>query len=76
VGRLTAKGLFFESGMARGAAIAVGVLSVSFVNSLLLAPDRYPQLKVQLAAIHRRIREHAKAVIRYVSLPASADYRQ
>jgi uncharacterized membrane protein YccC len=54
----------FESGMARGAAIAVGVLSVTFVNNLLLAPDRYPQLKVQLAAIHRRIREHAKAVIR------------
>ena len=54
----------FESGMARGAAIAVGVLSVTFVNNLLLAPDRYPQLKVQLAAIHRRIREHVKAVIR------------
>jgi uncharacterized membrane protein YccC len=54
----------FESGMSRGAAIAVGVLSVTFVNSLLLAPDRYPQLKVQLAAIHRRIREYAKAVIR------------
>jgi uncharacterized membrane protein YccC len=54
----------FESGMSRGAAIAVGVLSVTFVNSLLLAPDRYPRLMVQLAAIHRRIREYAKAVIR------------
>src|SRR5215470_14252311 len=54
----------FESGMARGAAIAVGVLSVTFVNNLLLAPNRYPQLKVQLAAIHRKIREYAKAVIR------------
>ncbi|HUN60193.1 MAG TPA: FUSC family protein [Candidatus Binataceae bacterium] len=54
----------FESGMARGAAIAVGVLSITFVNNLLFAPDRYPQLRVQLAAIHRRIREYAKAVIR------------
>ena len=54
----------FESSMARGAAIAVGVLSITFVNNLLFAPDRYPQLKVQLAAIHRRIREYAKAVIR------------
>src|SRR5215470_3586979 len=54
----------FESGMSRGAAIAVGVLSVTFVNSLLLAPDRYPRLMVQLAAMHRRIREYAKAVIR------------
>src|SRR6516162_9598046 len=62
----------FESGMSRGAAIAVGVLSVTFVNSLLLAPDRYPQLKVQLAAIHRRIREYAKAVIRDEGTDASA----
>src|SRR5262249_30306187 len=62
----------FESGMARGAAIAVGVLSLVLVNSLLLAPDRYPQLKVQLAAIHRRIREYAKAVIRDEGSDATA----
>ena len=29
----------FESGVARGAAIAVGVLAVTFVNDLLAAPD-------------------------------------
>src|SRR5215813_9484611 len=33
----------FESGMARGAAIAVGILSVTVVNDVLLAPDRHPQ---------------------------------
>src|SRR5262249_21607487 len=54
----------FESGFSRGAAIAVGVLSITLVNNLLLAPDRYPRLMVQLAAMHRRIREYAKAVIR------------
>src|SRR6516165_5934724 len=54
----------FESGMSRGAAIAVGVLSITLVNNLLLAPDRYPRLMIQLAAMHRRIREYAKAVIR------------
>src|SRR5215470_5276894 len=48
----------FESGMSRGAAIAVGVLSITLVNNLL-APDRYPRLMVQLAAMHRRIREYA-----------------
>jgi uncharacterized membrane protein YccC len=53
-----------KSGMARGAAIAVGVLSVTLVNDLLLAPDNYPRLAAQLAAIHRRIRDYAKAVIR------------
>jgi uncharacterized membrane protein YccC len=52
----------FESGFARGAGIAVGVLSITIVNNLLLAPDRYPRLLVQLAAMHRRIREYAKAV--------------
>src|SRR6516162_11200612 len=54
----------FESGVSRGAAIAVGVLSITLVNNLLLAPDRYPRLLVQLAAMHRRIREYAKVVIR------------
>ena len=54
----------FESGVSRGAAIAVGVLSITLVNNLLLAPDRYPRLMAQLAAMHRRIREYAKAVIR------------
>src|SRR6516165_6465349 len=54
----------FESGMARGAAIVVGVLSVTLVNDVLLAPDSYPRLAAQLAAIHRRIRDYAKAVIR------------
>ena len=54
----------FESGMSRGAAIAVGILSVTVVNDLLLAPDRHPRLLAQLAGIHRRIRDYAKAVIR------------
>jgi uncharacterized membrane protein YccC len=54
----------FESGFSRGAGIAVGILSMTIVNNLLLAPDRYPRLLVQLAAMHRRIRQYAKAVIR------------
>ncbi|MGY3578826.1 FUSC family protein [Bradyrhizobium sp. USDA 4504] len=54
----------FESGMARGAAIAVGVLSIAVVNTLAFAPDRHPQLVAQLAAIHRRIRDYAMAAFR------------
>jgi uncharacterized membrane protein YccC len=54
----------FESGMARGAAIAVGVLSITLVNDLLLAPDRHPQLAAQLAALHRRVRDYAKTTVR------------
>ena len=38
----------FESAMARGAAIAVGVLAVTVVNDLLATPDYHPQLTAQL----------------------------
>ena len=54
----------FESGMARGAAIAVGILSMAIVNALMFAPDRQPLLVAQLAAIHRRVREYATAAFR------------
>jgi uncharacterized membrane protein YccC len=54
----------FEFGMARGAAIAVGVLSMAVVNSLMSAPDRQPRLLAQLTAIHRRVREYARTSFR------------
>jgi uncharacterized membrane protein YccC len=54
----------FESGMARGAAIAVGVLSMAVINTLMYTPDRHPRLMVQLAAIRRRVRDYASAAFR------------
>jgi uncharacterized membrane protein YccC len=33
----------FETGMARGAAIAVGIAAVALVNDLLAAPDTFPR---------------------------------
>ena len=54
----------FESGMARGAAIAVGILSMAVINTLMYAPDRHPRLIVQLAVIRRRVREYASAAFR------------
>jgi uncharacterized membrane protein YccC len=54
----------FEFGMARGAAIAVGVLSMAVVNSLMFAPDRQPRLLARLAALHRRVREYANTACR------------
>jgi uncharacterized membrane protein YccC len=54
----------FESGMARGAAIVVGILSIAAVNALIFAPDRQPQLVAQLAALHRRIRQYAGPALR------------
>src|SRR5262245_56452471 len=54
----------FESGMARGAAIAIGILSMAVINTLMYTPDRHPRLMVQLAAIRRRVREYASAAFR------------
>jgi len=54
----------FESGMGRGAAIAVGILSMAVINTLMDAPDRHPRLVAQLAAIRRRVREYASAAFR------------
>src|SRR4030095_10565325 len=51
----------FESGMARGAAITVGILSIAVVNTLIFPSDRQPGMFAQLAAIHRRVREYASA---------------
>jgi uncharacterized membrane protein YccC len=53
----------FESGMARGAAILIGIVSVAVVNDLLSAPERRTTLVVQLADIRRRVGNYAKAAI-------------
>src|SRR5262249_51519472 len=54
----------FESGVARGAAIVVGILSIAVINTLMFAPDRQSGLVAQLSAIHRRVRAYASAVFR------------
>jgi uncharacterized membrane protein YccC len=53
----------FESGMARGAAIAVGIAAIAVVNDMLAAPDSHPQLAARLTALHRRVRDYARAVL-------------
>ncbi len=54
----------FDFGVQRGAAVALEIAAIAVVNDLLVAPDRHLELAAQLAAIHRRVREQAKAVIR------------
>jgi Fusaric acid resistance protein family len=51
----------FETGMARGAAIAVGIAAVALVNDLLAAPDSFPRLASQLSALRRRVRDYARS---------------
>ncbi|MET4444621.1 putative membrane protein YccC [Bradyrhizobium sp. GM2.2] len=54
----------FESGIARGAAITVGILSIAVVNTLIFPFDRKQGMLAQLTAIHRRVREYASAAFR------------
>ena len=54
----------FQSGMERGAAIAVGIAAIALVNDLLAAPDNHPQLASRLAALHLRIGDYANALLR------------
>lgn len=51
----------FEAGVARGAAIAVGIAAIALVNDLLAAPDNFPHLASKLAVLHRRVRDYAKS---------------
>jgi uncharacterized membrane protein YccC len=56
-------GHVFESGMVRGAAIIIGIVSTMIVNDLLSAPERHTTLAAQLADIRRRIANYAKTAI-------------
>jgi uncharacterized membrane protein YccC len=50
----------FPSGVARGAAIAIGVLAVALVNDTLGAPDYHPVLAARLDALHHRVMDFAQ----------------
>lgn len=54
----------FDAGVQRGAAIAVGIAAVALVNDLLAAPDRHAGLREELTALHRRVRDEARAILR------------
>jgi uncharacterized membrane protein YccC len=64
IGQMDTPEHVFETGMARGAGIAVGIAAVALVNDVLVAPDTFPRLMSQLAALHRRVRDYAKPVLR------------
>lgn len=62
--QLDTPGQVFQTAVARGAAIGVGIAAMALVNVLFAAPDSHLQVGIRLDAIHRRIRAYAKAVIR------------
>ncbi|WP_027555445.1 FUSC family protein [Bradyrhizobium sp. Cp5.3] len=54
----------FPTGVARGAAIAIGVLAVALVNEVLAAPAYHPVLASRLEALHRRVMDVAQGAAR------------
>jgi uncharacterized membrane protein YccC len=62
----------FESGVARGAAIAIGIAAITVVNDVFTAPDSHPLLAARLAVLHGRIRDYAKAVFQSATSDAAA----
>jgi uncharacterized membrane protein YccC len=75
VQQLDNPGHVFESSMARGAAICVGIISITIVNDLLWAPHHHPKLLAQLTDIHRRVREHAIKALRGGAVEHTASAR-
>jgi len=62
----------FESGVARGAAIAIGIVAITVVNDVFAAPDSHPQLAARLAALHGRVRDYAKAAFQNAARDTAA----
>ncbi|MGM4902770.1 FUSC family protein [Tardiphaga sp. 866_E4_N2_1] len=54
--------MVFQAGMARGAAIAIGVLAVTFVNDFFAAPDFYPKVARDLARLNSKVAALVKTV--------------
>ncbi|MBW5435048.1 FUSC family protein [Bradyrhizobium canariense] len=65
----------FPTGVARGAAISVGVLAVALVNEVLAAPNYHPALASRIEALHRRVTDLAQNAERgqAPSAPVAAD---
>lgn len=62
----------FPAGVARGAAIGIGVLAVALVNEVLAAPDYHPVLADRIAALHRRVKTFAQGAERVSATAATS----
>jgi uncharacterized membrane protein YccC len=54
----------FLNGVNRGAAVVVGVMALALVNDLFLAPNLHTIVSGKVAAVHRRVRAFAIAILR------------
>jgi len=61
----------FQTGVARGAAIGIGVIAVALVNEVLAAPNYHPVLANRIETLHRRVTDLAQGA-EPASAPAAA----
>lgn len=61
----------FATGVARGSAIAVGILVVALVDTLFSAPDLYTRVAVQLESLQRKVFQAANNALDGSLLPAA-----
>ena len=54
----------FTDGVNRGAAIIIGILSISVVSEIIRAPDMFPQLLDKIESAHGKVRKFAAATLR------------
>ena len=54
----------FDLAHERGAAILIGILSTTFINDILFAPDYFPAIGERLRAMHRKVTAYAALALR------------
>jgi hypothetical protein len=60
----------FDAGIARGSAIIVGVLAITFINDSLGAPDHHPKVSVGLKSLRSRVLDYGRGAMRGQTMPA------
>jgi uncharacterized membrane protein YccC len=53
----------FMAGIARGSAIVVGVLAITFINDILGAPDHHPKILARLKALQAWVMEGGRSAL-------------
>ncbi len=60
----------FDAGIARGSAIVIGVLAITFINDILGAPDHHPKVFAKLKSLQDRVMDSGWNALRGQAMPA------
>ncbi|HEY6630248.1 MAG TPA: FUSC family protein [Rhizobiaceae bacterium] len=62
----------FDVGIARGSAIIVGVLAITFINDVLGAPDHHPKVSAGLKSLRSRVLAYGRGAMLGQAMPVVA----